>query len=62
MDAALDQALAWLNDRAALTLAQQAGLDMVAQGRGAADRYAQEIVRQLSHVQVGGFRPDLGLG
>lgn len=62
MDAALDQALAWLNDRAALARAQQAGLDMVAQGRGAADRYAQEIVRQLSHVQVGGFRPDLGLG
>jgi 3-deoxy-D-manno-octulosonic-acid transferase len=43
MDGALDQALAWLNDRPALAQAQQAGLGMVAQGRGAADRYAQAI-------------------
>jgi 3-deoxy-D-manno-octulosonic-acid transferase len=43
IDGALDQALAWLNDRAALAKAQQAGLDMVAQGRGAAERYAQAI-------------------
>jgi 3-deoxy-D-manno-octulosonic-acid transferase len=50
MDGALDQALAWLNDRAALARAQQAGLDMVAQSRGAADHYAQEIVRQLNGV------------
>ncbi|WP_348534222.1 3-deoxy-D-manno-octulosonic acid transferase [Limnohabitans lacus] len=55
MDGALNQALAWLSDRAALAQAQQAGLDMVAQGRGAADRYAQEIVRQLSDSQVGGL-------
>ncbi len=44
MDGALDQALAWLNDHAALALAQKAGLGMVAQGRGAADRYAQAVV------------------
>ena len=43
MNGALDQALAWLNDRAALAKAQQAGLGMVAQGRGAAERYAQAI-------------------
>jgi 3-deoxy-D-manno-octulosonic-acid transferase len=55
MDGALNQALAWLSDRATLAQAQQAGLDMVAQGRGAADRYAQEIVRQLSDSQVGGL-------
>ena len=47
MDGALDQALAWLNDRAALAQAQQAGLDMVAQGRGAAERYAQAIWSRL---------------
>lgn len=48
MDAALDQALAWVHDRAALALAQQAGLDMVAQGRGAAARYAQALARALN--------------
>ena len=48
MDGALDQALSWLNDRAALARAQQAGLDMVAQGRGAADRYAQAILMALN--------------
>jgi 3-deoxy-D-manno-octulosonic-acid transferase len=47
MDGALDQALSWLNDRAALARAQQAGLDMVAQGRGAADRYAEAVTRQM---------------
>ncbi|MGV0984345.1 MAG: 3-deoxy-D-manno-octulosonic acid transferase [Limnohabitans sp.] len=50
MDGALDQALAWLNDRAALARAQQAGLDMVAQGRGAAERYAQALVMALNAV------------
>jgi len=50
MDGALDQALAWLNDRAALARAQQAGLDMVAQSRGAADRYAQALVSALKAV------------
>jgi len=50
MNGALDQALAWLNDRAALAKAQQAGLGMVAQGRGAAERYAQAIVSTLSDV------------
>jgi 3-deoxy-D-manno-octulosonic-acid transferase len=48
MDAALEQALAWVHDRAALALAQQAGLDMVAQGRGAAERYAQALARALN--------------
>ena len=48
MDGALDQALAWLNDRAALARAQQSGLDMVAQGRGAAERYAQALVSALN--------------
>ncbi|MGV0958325.1 MAG: 3-deoxy-D-manno-octulosonic acid transferase [Limnohabitans sp.] len=48
MDGALDQTLAWLNDRAALARARQAGLALVAQGRGAAERYAEAIVRQLS--------------
>ena len=48
MDGALNQALAWLNDRAALAQAQQAGLDMVAQGRGAAKRYAQAMVCSLN--------------
>jgi hypothetical protein len=52
MDGALDQALAWLNNRAALARAQQAGLAMVAQGRGAADRYAQEIVSALTPQTV----------
>ena len=48
MDGALDQALAWLNDRAALAQAQQAGLAMVAQGRGAAQRHAQAIAQALN--------------
>ncbi len=48
MDGALDQVLSWLNDRAALARAQQAGLDMVAQGRGAADRYAQASLMALN--------------
>ena len=48
MDGALDQVLVWLNDRAALAQSQQAGLDMVAQGRGAADRYAEALIREIS--------------
>ena len=48
MDAALDQVLAWTHDRAALALARQAGLDLVAQSRGAADRYAQALLALVS--------------
>lgn len=48
MDGALSQALAWIKDRAALAQAQQSGLDLVAQSRGAADRYAQALLEGLS--------------
>lgn len=48
MDAALDQALAWVHDHKALAQARQAGLDLVAQGRGAAERYAQALVQALA--------------
>jgi 3-deoxy-D-manno-octulosonic-acid transferase len=44
MDAALDQVLAWLRHAADLARAKQQGLQMVAQSRGAADRYAQAIM------------------
>ena len=44
MDAALDQVLVWLKDAADLAHAQQQGWQMVAQSRGAADRYAQAIM------------------
>ena len=44
MDAALDQVLAWLTDAADLARAKKQGLQMVAQSRGAADRYAQAIM------------------
>ena len=44
MDAALDQVLFWLNHPADLAQAQQQGWQMVAQSRGAADRYAQAIM------------------
>jgi 3-deoxy-D-manno-octulosonic-acid transferase len=44
MDAALDQVLAWLTHAADLARAKQQGLQMVAQSRGAADRYAQAIM------------------
>jgi 3-deoxy-D-manno-octulosonic-acid transferase len=44
MDAALDQVLVWLKDAADLAQAQQQGWQMVAQSRGAADRYAQAIM------------------
>ena len=50
MDGALDQALAWLNDRAALARARQVGQDMVAHSRGAADRYAQALASSLNGV------------
>ncbi len=45
MDGALDQVLAWLRAPAAQALARQKGLDLVAQSRGAAERYAQAIER-----------------
>jgi 3-deoxy-D-manno-octulosonic-acid transferase len=44
MDAALDQVLFWLNHPDDLALAQQQGWQMVAQSRGAADRYAQAVM------------------
>jgi 3-deoxy-D-manno-octulosonic-acid transferase len=40
--------LAWTHDRAALAFARQAGLDLVAQSRGAADRYAQALLALVS--------------
>jgi 3-deoxy-D-manno-octulosonic-acid transferase len=44
MDAALDQVLVWSTHAADLARAKQQGLQMVAQSRGAADRYAQAIM------------------
>ena len=44
MDAALDQVLAWSTHAADLARAKHQGLQMVAQSRGAADRYAQAIM------------------
>ena len=48
MDGALNQVLAWLHDRTALAAAQQAGLALVAQSRGAADRYASALLSLAS--------------
>lgn len=43
MDGALDQVMEWLRQPAELASARQKGLDLVAQSRGAAQRYAQAI-------------------
>jgi 3-deoxy-D-manno-octulosonic-acid transferase len=43
MDGALDQVVQWLNQPAELASARQKGLDLVAQSRGAAKRYAQAL-------------------
>ncbi len=43
MDSALDQVCAWLRQPAELASAHQKGLDLVAQSRGAAQRYAQAL-------------------
>ena len=47
MDGALDQVLAWLRQPIELEKARQKGLDLVAQSRGAAKRYAQAIAGLL---------------
>jgi 3-deoxy-D-manno-octulosonic-acid transferase len=47
MDSALDQVLAWLRQPSELAIARQKGLDLVAQSRGAAKRYAQAIAGLL---------------
>jgi 3-deoxy-D-manno-octulosonic-acid transferase len=47
MDGALDQVLAWLRQPTDLAIARQEGLDLVAQSRGAAKRYAQAIAGLL---------------
>jgi 3-deoxy-D-manno-octulosonic-acid transferase len=47
MDSALDQVLTWLSQPAELAIARQKGLDLVAQSRGAAKRYAQAIAGLL---------------
>jgi len=47
MDGALDQVLVWLRQPAELASARQKGLDLVAQSRGAAMRYAQTIAGLL---------------
>jgi 3-deoxy-D-manno-octulosonic-acid transferase len=47
MDGALDQVLAWLRQPTELSIARQKGLDLVAQSRGAAKRYAQAIAGLL---------------
>lgn len=44
MDAALDQVLVWLTHPADLALAEQQGRQMVAQSRGAAERYAKALM------------------
>lgn len=54
LDAALDQVLAWLARPADLALAQQQGLQMVAQSRGAAERHAQAIKAALAAGQAPG--------
>ncbi len=46
MDGALNQVLAWLEAPQALAQAQQAGLTLIAQSRGAADRYAQAMLKE----------------
>ncbi|WP_233253726.1 3-deoxy-D-manno-octulosonic acid transferase [Limnohabitans sp. 2KL-1] len=43
MNGALDQAMAWLHEPSACKRARQKGLDLVAQSRGAAERYAQAL-------------------
>ena len=43
MDGALDRVWAWLQQPAELASARQKGLDLVAQSRGAAQRYAQAL-------------------
>lgn len=43
MDSALDQVWAWLRQPAERAIARQKGLDLVAQSRGAAQRYAQAL-------------------
>jgi 3-deoxy-D-manno-octulosonic-acid transferase len=45
MDSALDQVLVWLSQPAERASARQKGLDLVAQSRGAATRYAQALAR-----------------
>jgi 3-deoxy-D-manno-octulosonic-acid transferase len=45
MDSALDQVWVWLRQPAELASARQKGLDLVAQSRGAAQRYAQALAR-----------------
>ena len=46
MDGALDQVMEWLRQPQDLAKARQKGLDLVAQSRGAAQRYAQAITRR----------------
>ncbi len=60
MDAALDQVLVWLRHPADLAEAQRLGLQMVAQSRGTADRYAQAIMAEgaVSSPAVGGSPTD----
>ncbi|MDP4734945.1 MAG: 3-deoxy-D-manno-octulosonic acid transferase, partial [Limnohabitans sp.] len=43
MDSALDQVVLWLNQPAELASAREKGLNLVAQSRGAAQRYAQAL-------------------
>ncbi|WP_353238939.1 3-deoxy-D-manno-octulosonic acid transferase [Limnohabitans sp.] len=57
MDAALDQVLVWLKHPADLAQAQQRGLQMVAQSRGAADRYAQAIMALGDQLAEGTLAP-----
>lgn len=45
MDGALDQVMEWLRQPQDLAKARQKGLDLVAQSRGAAQRYAKAITR-----------------
>lgn len=47
MDRALDQVMVWLHQPAELANARQKGLDLVAQSRGSAQRYAQALAATL---------------
>jgi 3-deoxy-D-manno-octulosonic-acid transferase len=48
MNGALDQVMAWVREPAARVAARQKGLDLVAQSRGAAERYAQAMAKVVS--------------
>jgi 3-deoxy-D-manno-octulosonic-acid transferase len=48
IDEALNQVVAWIKDPSGLAISRKAGLDMVSQSKGAAERYANELLRLAS--------------